>query len=192
MNKNDMRIKKIMLRSDGGLHVEYLVKLSKGKGFIWSADKRDNALPKHVDLQNFEDELRHHACKVAQVNGVYGVDTNDLSKDQQKVYDQAIDAVTMNSITLSSNDEGQIYAVILSAKMKVLGGLNYNIVTPNVQLEKVDVYEGAIGLKETLEDLINEVFLWITDSKSSQTDLFNQPTEGKEEEVKEPELEEVA
>jgi len=174
-----MRIKKIMLRSDGGLHVEYLVKLSKGKGFIWSSDKRDNQLPKHVDLQNFEDELRHHACKVAQVSGVYGVDTNNLNKDQQKVYDAAIDAVVMNSVTLSSNDKGQMYAVILSAKMKVLGGLNYNIVTPNIQLEKVDVYEGAIGLKETVEDLINEVFLWVTDSKSSQSDLFNQPAEDK-------------
>ena len=190
MNKSDLRIQKIILRSDGGLNVDFMVKLKKGKGFIWSNDTRNNGLQKHPDLEAFEDQLRHHAASIARLQGVFGLDPSNLSQKEQNIYDAVIGDIVMNSVTFSSNDEGQIYAVILSAKMKVLGGLNYNIVTPQIQLEKVDVYDGSISLKETCESLINEVFLWITDAKSSQVDLF---TEAEKEEEAAPveETEEV-
>jgi len=195
MNKDQLKIQKISFRSDGGLKISYLEEKKKGKDVIWDQNGRNSQLPKHDDLRAFEEELRMHVCKIYGVVGVFGVDVNNLGKEPQKAYDELIDSVDMISTTFSMDQDGKVFAVILAAKRKVLGNMNINMITGNIQFAATDVYEGAIGLSETCTDLINEVKLYLIEGKSSELNLFNnneEETNEETEKVEEPKEEEIA
>lgn len=177
MNKDQIKIQKISFRSDGGLKISFLEEKKKGKDVIWDENGKNSQLPRHDDLRNFEEELRMHVCKIYGVAGVAGVDVNNLGKGSQKAYDELIESVDMISATFSMKDDGQVYAVILAAKRKVLGNMNINMITGNIQFAATDVYDGAIGLSETCVDLINEAKLYLIEGKSNELNLFTETEE---------------
>ncbi|MBL4760595.1 MAG: hypothetical protein JKY80_07070 [Mariprofundaceae bacterium] len=94
----------------------------------------------------------------------------DFNAKESKLLGMLLGEIDIVQITLQGDDETN--GVIISAKKNVLGNLVVVMNTPSIKYEN-STYDYSWELKETIDELCDEVFEYIFNRKFAQLDMFS-------------------
>ena len=172
MEIENFSLKKVKLREDKGLQVTYTEKITTGDNIHWLEKTMTSTIQRHPNIDKVADRLRIHVARMYALLGVglYKAETEFTGKEK-KIFDQLIEEVEVVGVTLSGYDDTA--GAIVSAKRKVLDDQVVVMNTPNIQFEAPG-YEFGFDLKETIEELTEEIFEYIFHRKFAQLELFEE------------------
>lgn len=176
MNYDNAQIKKVKLTKNGGLHVEFnLLHSVEGYDdeFIRETVEKSDMGP-HPDLRNLFKKLSEHLIRLY---GMLGSDSllplADWSEHTKSLLAIRKDEVFCTSISLGGSDESE--GVVVSGKMRSIGGKFIALNTPFIQFSSTD-YPFARDVERLCVQLRKEAIAYIFEDKcaaSAQGKLFD-------------------
>ena len=165
------RLKRIRLMDDLGVDATYLEKATIENEVHWVEKTIKSTIQRHRDIDKITDKLRIH---VVRVYGMLAVGmykpVEDFNAKESKLLGMLLGEIDIVQITLQGDDETN--GVIISAKKNVLGNLVVVMNTPSIKYEN-STYDYSWELKETIDELCDEVFEYIFNRKFAQLDMFS-------------------
>ena len=167
----DFRLKRIKLMDDQGIEATYLEKATIGKEVHWVEKTIKSSIQRHPDIDKVTDRLRIH---VVRVYGLLAVGmykpVEDFNSKESKLLGLLLGEIDIVQVTLQGDEETN--GAVISAKKNVLGNLVVAMNTPSIKYEN-STYDYSYELKETIDELCDQVFEYIFNHKYAQLDMFN-------------------
>lgn len=169
--KKDYRLKRVKLMDDQGIEATYLEKVTIGKEVHWVEKTIKSSIQRHPNIDRVVDRLRIH---VVRVYGLLAVGmykpVEDFNSKESKLLGLLIGNIDIVQVTLQGDEETN--GAVISAKKNVLGNLVVVMNTPSIKYENSG-YDYSYELKETIDELSEEVFEYVFNRKFAQLDLFD-------------------
>lgn len=169
---NGFQLHKVKFRKDLGISAEYSLISAMGDNDAVRKSITENcSAPSHPDLQRITARLRQHFAAIFGILPVQLVmkDLEDMEESEQKKLQDIVERVTMTGVTFIGNDESDS-KYTMSATLELLANGFVGCATPMIAQDD-SRYEPSGELTELLENLADEVYLYVVEKKYAQLSL---------------------
>jgi len=168
MKKEDFRLKKLVFKESLGLEVYFQERVEAHGAKHWNENSIKSNVNRHVDMIKLVDELNIHLLRsydiFDQIDKLEKLTGTDKTK-----FKQCVDEVTIISITLKGDDD--IWGAIISGKTTIQGNQSVVLNSPTINFDDSSTFKHGDKLEKIVKKLINEVFKYLTEAKTSENVL---------------------
>lgn len=189
-NRKNFKLSKAKLDKDGGITINYEVTESIDEQVYSKKFMVESSVDVHPDLKKQFKDLRPIVARTynfAMITTLLESKEFKGTKAQveagRKLYEQLLERITINGISLSGNDDN--VGVVVSASYKVKNDQVTAINTPRIKFN-TESFGFETELEEILEVIEEEVYLYLFERKKAQLELFgasNEPVNHEHKEV---------
>lgn len=172
LKQNGFQLHKVKFRKDLGICAEYSLVSSVGNNdAVRESIVRTCSAASHPDLQRIIARLRQHFAAIYGILPVQLVmkDLEEMEESEQQRLQGVVERVTMTCVTFIGNDESD-RKYTMSATLELLANGFIGCSTPNIAQDD-SRYEPSGELTELLENLADEVYLYVVEKKYAQLSL---------------------
>jgi len=176
MNRNQITVKKIKIRLNGGADIIVDVQKSEDDGSGYTEFvTTERPVIIHEDFRNALDKLKPFVAQIFHYKEVLLLESSNLNVDEKKAlyllkkhidreYTQVIQNITITGIAQSG--EGNKVGIIITSTMKTENGQVSAVNTPRIMLS-ADSYGFENELEENIGVIANEMYSYLYESKKA-------------------------
>jgi hypothetical protein len=189
-NRNNFKLSKAKLDKDGGITINYEVVESIDDQVYSKKFMVESSVDVHPDLKQLYKDLRPIVARTYNFGMITTLieskefkATKAQAEAGRKLYEQLLERITINGISLSGNDDN--IGVVVSASYKVKNDQVTAINTPRIKFN-TESFGFETELEGILEGVEEEVYLYLFEGKKAQLELFganNEPVSHEHKEV---------